>query len=35
MQYLDLAKLYDEIENLRRDIDLLPGDIVFVRQSFW
>ena len=35
MQYLDLAKLYDEIENLRRDVDLLPGDIVFVRQSFW
>lgn len=35
LQYLDLAKLYDEIENLRRDIDLLPGDIIFVRQSFW
>lgn len=35
MVFLNLSKLYDDIESLARDEELQDGDILFVRESFW
>lgn len=35
MRSLNLKKLYSDLENMERDIDLKNGDILFVRESLW
>jgi len=35
MTTINLKKLYNDVDNLERDLELQPGDIVFVKESMW
>ena len=35
MTSINLKKLYDNVENMDRDLELKYGDIIFVRESMW
>ena len=35
MTSINLKKLYSSVENMERDIELKPGDILFVKESMW
>lgn len=35
MSFIDLSSLYDDVANMKRDVPIYPGDILYVRESFW